>query len=67
MSGLNLSAKEADHMFSLNLLFEWLSGLSGSTEYQEEVSKIVRVIIAGKNKKNEYFMVFTFFLIFVTF
>ncbi|KAJ0178358.1 hypothetical protein K1T71_006181 [Dendrolimus kikuchii] len=47
VSGLNLGAKEADHIFSLNLFLEWLSGLSGSSEYQEEVSKIVRVIVAG--------------------
>lgn len=47
MSGLNTS-RTADHMFSMHLLMEWLSGLSGTSEYQEEVSKIVRVIVAGK-------------------
>lgn len=47
MSGLNTS-RTADHMFSMHLFMEWLSGLSGTSEYQEEVSKIVRVIVAGK-------------------
>ncbi|KAH9637149.1 hypothetical protein HF086_016171 [Spodoptera exigua] len=46
ISGLNTS-KTAEHIFSLHLLMEWLSGLSGTSEYQEEVSKIVRVIVAG--------------------
>lgn len=48
MSGLNTS-RTADHMFSMHLFMEWLSGLSGTSEYQEEVSKIVRVIVAGKD------------------
>lgn len=47
MSGLNLAATEADHIFSINLLIEWISGLTGNSEYQEEITKIVRVIIAG--------------------
>ncbi|XP_038206364.1 DNA polymerase delta subunit 2 [Zerene cesonia] len=47
MSGLNLALKSADHLFSLNLFLEWLSGFCGSSDYQEEVSKIGRVIIAG--------------------
>lgn len=49
MSGLNMASKSADHLFSLNLFLEWMSGFCGTTEYQEEISKIVRVIIAGKN------------------
>ncbi|XP_049874101.1 DNA polymerase delta subunit 2 [Pectinophora gossypiella] len=47
MSGLNLASKSADHIFSLHLLLEWLSGMSGTAEYQEEISKVVRVIVAG--------------------
>ncbi|XP_026731631.1 DNA polymerase delta small subunit [Trichoplusia ni] len=46
ISGLNTSQK-ADHMFSMHLLVEWLSGLAGTNQYQEEVSKIARVIVAG--------------------
>ncbi|XP_075978642.1 DNA polymerase delta subunit 2 [Anticarsia gemmatalis] len=46
MSGLNTS-NTADHMFSMHLFLEWLAGLSGTSEYQDEVSKIVRVIVAG--------------------
>ncbi|CAG9793807.1 unnamed protein product [Diatraea saccharalis] len=56
LSGLNMASNKSDHLFSLHLLLEWLSGLSGTTEYQEEVSKIVRVIIAGglfANNANE--------------
>lgn len=48
MSGLNLSSKNGDHLFSLHLLLEWLTGLSGTSQYQAEVSKIVRVIVTGK-------------------
>ncbi|KAM3966142.1 DNA polymerase delta subunit 2 [Aphomia sociella] len=47
LSGLNMASKKADHLFSLHLLLEWLSGISGSLQYQEELSKVVRVIIAG--------------------
>ncbi|XP_072947430.1 DNA polymerase delta subunit 2 [Epargyreus clarus] len=47
ISGLNMASKTADHLFSLNLFLEWLAGFCGTTEYQEEISKIVRVIIAG--------------------
>ncbi|KAG6442231.1 DNA polymerase delta subunit 2 [Manduca sexta] len=47
MSGLNLASKSPDHIFSLHLLLEWISGLSGTAQYQEEISNIVRVIIAG--------------------
>lgn len=36
-------------MFSMHLLVEWLSGLAGTNQYQEEVSKIARVIVAGKD------------------
>lgn len=50
LSGLNLASKKADHLFSLHLLLEWLSGISGTSQYQEELSKIVRVIVAGKLK-----------------
>lgn len=46
MSGLNTSTS-ADHIFSMHLFLEWLAGLSGTSEYQEEISKIVRVIVAG--------------------
>ncbi|CAB3259773.1 unnamed protein product [Arctia plantaginis] len=46
VSGLNAS-NTADNMFSMHLFLEWLAGLSGTSEYQEEVSKIVRVIVAG--------------------
>ncbi|XP_026762534.2 DNA polymerase delta subunit 2 [Galleria mellonella] len=47
LSGLNMATKKADNLFSLHLLLEWLSGISGTSQYQEELSKIVRVIIAG--------------------
>ncbi|XP_053606441.1 DNA polymerase delta subunit 2 [Plodia interpunctella] len=47
VSGLNMASKEADHLFSLHLLLEWVSGMSGTLTYQEELSKIVRVIVAG--------------------
>ncbi|RVE54187.1 hypothetical protein evm_001014 [Chilo suppressalis] len=47
LSGLNMASTKVDHLFSLHLLLEWLSGLSGTSQYQEELSKIVRVIIAG--------------------
>lgn len=47
MSGLNLSSKTAEHMFSLHLLMEWLCGLAGTSDYQGEISNIVRVIVAG--------------------
>lgn len=47
MSGLNLASKTGDHLFSLNLFLEWLSGFCGTSQYQEEMSKVVRVIIAG--------------------
>nr|XP_034831492.1 DNA polymerase delta subunit 2 [Maniola hyperantus] len=47
MSGLNLASKSGDHLFALSLFTEWLSGFCGTSEYQQEVSKIVRVIIAG--------------------
>lgn len=47
MSGLNMSSKTADHMFSLHLLMEWLCGLAGTSDYQGEITKIVRVIVAG--------------------
>ncbi|XP_022129102.2 DNA polymerase delta subunit 2 [Pieris rapae] len=47
MSGINLASKTADHLFSLNLFLEWISGFCGTSEYQEEISKVVRVIIAG--------------------
>lgn len=48
MSGLNMASKSAEQMLSLHLFLEWISGLAGTSYYQEEVSKIVRVIIAGK-------------------
>ncbi|OWR52976.1 DNA polymerase delta small subunit [Danaus plexippus plexippus] len=57
MSGLSLASKFGDHLFSLNLFIEWLSGFCGTTQYQEEVSKIVRVIIAGgiyANQSSDY-------------
>lgn len=47
MSGLNMASKSADQILSLHLFLEWMSGLAGTSYYQEEVSKIVRVIIAG--------------------
>ncbi|KAJ2944299.1 hypothetical protein O0L34_g18285 [Tuta absoluta] len=47
ISGLNLASKSGEHLFSLHLLLEWLAGMAGTTEYQEELSKIVRVIVAG--------------------
>lgn len=47
MSGLNLASQTADQMFSLHLLVDWLAGLSGTSEYQENISNIVRVIVAG--------------------
>ncbi|XP_060802500.1 DNA polymerase delta subunit 2 [Amyelois transitella] len=47
VSGLNMASKKADHMFSLHLLLEWLSGMTGTATYQGELSKIVRVIVAG--------------------
>ncbi|CAG5025594.1 unnamed protein product [Parnassius apollo] len=56
MSGLNMASKSADHLFSLNLCLEWLSGFCGTSEYQKDISKIVRVIIAGgifANHSNE--------------
>ncbi|XP_045541740.1 DNA polymerase delta subunit 2-like isoform X3 [Papilio machaon] len=56
MSGLNMASKSAEHLFSLNLFLEWISGFCGTTVYQEEISKIVRVIIAGgvfANHSNE--------------
>ncbi|CAH2039707.1 unnamed protein product, partial [Iphiclides podalirius] len=56
MSGLNMASKSADHLFALNLFLEWLSGFCGTSEYQQEISKIVRVIIAGgvfANHSNE--------------
>lgn len=43
-----MASKKADHLFSLHLLLEWLSGVSGTSQYQEELSKIVRVVVAGK-------------------
>ncbi|KAI5645458.1 DNA polymerase alpha/epsilon subunit B domain-containing protein [Phthorimaea operculella] len=57
MSGLNLASKSGEHLFSLHLLLEWLAGVAGTTEYQEELSKIVRVIVAGgvfASHSNEY-------------
>ncbi|KPI91675.1 DNA polymerase delta small subunit [Papilio xuthus] len=51
-----MASKSAEHLFSLNLFIEWISGFCGTTEYQEEISKIVRVIIAGgvfANHSNE--------------
>ncbi|XP_063828121.1 DNA polymerase delta subunit 2 [Ostrinia nubilalis] len=57
LSGLNMASKQADHLFSLNLLLEWLSGISGTSQYQEELTKVVRVIIAGgvfANNANEH-------------
>ncbi|XP_046968581.1 DNA polymerase delta subunit 2 [Vanessa cardui] len=56
MSGLNLASKTGNHLFSLNLLLEWLFGFCGTSEYQEEISKVVRVVIAGgiyANQSNE--------------
>lgn len=50
MSGLNLASKSGDHLFSLNLFLEWLSGFCGTSQYQEEMSKVVKVIIAGMYK-----------------
>ena len=47
ISGLNLASKSGSQLFSLNLFLEWLSGFCGTSQYQEEVSKVVRVIIAG--------------------
>ncbi|XP_059053766.1 DNA polymerase delta subunit 2 [Achroia grisella] len=47
LSGLNMASKKPDHLFSLHLLLEWLSGISGTSQYQEELSKVVRVIVAG--------------------
>ncbi|KPJ12582.1 DNA polymerase delta small subunit [Papilio machaon] len=51
-----MASKSAEHLFSLNLFLEWISGFCGTTVYQEEISKIVRVIIAGgvfANHSNE--------------
>lgn len=48
MSGLNLASKTAEHWFSLHLLLEWVAGATGTSSYQENLSKIVRVIIAGE-------------------
>lgn len=42
-----MSTKTAEHMFSLHLLMEWLCGLAGTSEYQGEISNIVRIIVAG--------------------
>lgn len=56
MSGLNMASKSADHMFALNLFLEWLSGFCGTSHYQEEISKIVRVIIAGKSTILSYLL-----------
>ncbi|KAL4703295.1 hypothetical protein ACJJTC_015427 [Scirpophaga incertulas] len=47
LCGLNMASKSADHMFSIQLLLEWLAGVSGTNEYQEQMSKVVRIIIAG--------------------
>ncbi|KAG7296172.1 hypothetical protein JYU34_021273 [Plutella xylostella] len=47
VSGLNMASKSAEHWFSLHLFLEWLAGLSGSAQYQEQLSKIARVIVAG--------------------
>ena len=47
ISGLNLASKSGSQLFSLNLFLEWLSGFCGTSQYQEEVSKVVRVVIAG--------------------
>ncbi|XP_068618471.1 DNA polymerase delta subunit 2 isoform X2 [Battus philenor] len=47
LSGLNMASKTADHLFSLNLFLEWLAGFCGTTQYQEEISNIVRIIVAG--------------------
>ncbi|KOB76546.1 DNA polymerase delta small subunit [Operophtera brumata] len=44
---LNEDRFTAEHMVSLHLLMEWLCGLAGSSEYQGEISNIVRVIVAG--------------------
>ncbi|XP_073947271.1 DNA polymerase delta subunit 2 [Choristoneura fumiferana] len=46
-SGLNMASDASEHLFSLHLFVEWLAGMSGTAQYQEELSKIVRVIIAG--------------------
>lgn len=46
-------------MFSMHLFLEWLAGLSGTSEYQEEVSKIVRVVVAGI----VFFIPFKFYII----
>ncbi|GBP15405.1 DNA polymerase delta small subunit [Eumeta japonica] len=47
ISGLNMSSKVAEHWFSIDLFLEWLSGMSGNNYYQEQISKVVRVIVAG--------------------
>ncbi|VVC90889.1 unnamed protein product [Leptidea sinapis] len=47
MSGLNLALQSTEHLFALNLFLEWISGFCGTSNYQEEISKVVRVIIAG--------------------
>lgn len=46
-SGLNLASTIGEHWFSLHLLLEWLAGVSGTSVYQKELSKIVKIIIAG--------------------
>ncbi|XP_063382533.1 DNA polymerase delta subunit 2 [Cydia fagiglandana] len=46
-SGLNMAGNSPEHLFSLHLLVEWISGMSGTAQYQEQLSKIVRVVVAG--------------------
>jgi len=49
LSGLDLanSSKNSSLDSSLGFLTEWICGMAGNTDVQEDVTHIVRVIIAG--------------------
>nr|XP_012227934.1 PREDICTED: DNA polymerase delta small subunit-like isoform X2 [Linepithema humile] len=53
LSGLDLanSSKNSPLNSSLNYLTEWICGMAGNTEVLEDVTRIVRVIIAGNSVK----------------
>lgn len=46
---------------SLDLLSEWITGMAGSTNVQEEEAVVARVIIAGKKAKT-YFLIGSAFI-----
>lgn len=49
LSGLDLanSSKNPSLDLSLSFLIDWICGIAGNTEVQEDATRIVRVIIAG--------------------